>query len=88
MARNPQAAKAATQGLVAAHASSVAYVQCQNLKYNAIIIGWLGVIISSVMIFSSMMLINMQADVQVLVKQILLQQATDKEIQLLMNRMY
>ncbi|TDG51742.1 hypothetical protein AWZ03_001802 [Drosophila navojoa] len=85
MACNPQAAKAATQGLVAAHASSVAYVQCQNLKYNAIIIGWLGVIISSVMIFSSMVLVNMQADVEVLVKQILLQQANDKEIQLLMN---
>ncbi|XP_064542637.1 uncharacterized protein LOC135431423 [Drosophila montana] len=85
MACNPQAAKAATQGIAAAHASSIAYVQCQNLKYNAIIIGWLGVIISSVMIFSSMMIINMQPDVELLIKQLLLHQATDKEMQLLMN---
>ncbi|XP_070066422.1 uncharacterized protein [Drosophila virilis] len=85
MACNPQAAKAATQGIAAAHASSIAYVQCQNLKYNAIIIGWLGVIISSVMIFSSMMIINMQTDVELLIKQVLLNQVTDKEMQLLMN---
>lgn len=88
MACNPQAAKAATQGIAAAHASSIAYVQCQNLKYNAIIIGWLGVIISSVMIFSSMMIINMQTDVELLIKQVLLNQVTDKEMQLLMNRNY
>ncbi|EDW01788.1 GH21633 [Drosophila grimshawi] len=79
------AAKAATQGIAVAHASSIAYVQCQNLKYNAIIIGWLGVIISSVMIFSSMMIINMKTDVEVMIKQVMLLDATDKEVQLLMN---
>ncbi|KAH8407466.1 hypothetical protein KR222_001693 [Zaprionus bogoriensis] len=65
--------------------SSIAYVQCQNLKYNAIIIGWLGVIIASVMVFSSMMIINMQTDIDVLIKQLLLSHATEKEQQFLMN---
>jgi len=77
---------AAAQGAPATCGSSIAYVQCQNLKYNAIIIGWLGVIISSVMVFSSMMIINMQTDVELLIKHLLLNQDTDKEQQFLMNR--
>ncbi|KAL7737409.1 hypothetical protein ACLKA6_013011 [Drosophila palustris] len=75
----------AAQGVAAACGSSIAYVQCQNLKYNAIIIGWLGVIISSVIVFSSMMIINMQADIELLIKHLLLNDATDKEQQFLMN---
>ncbi|XP_062128438.1 uncharacterized protein LOC133840559 [Drosophila sulfurigaster albostrigata] len=81
------AAKAAATAQSAAEAcgSSIAYVQCQNLKYNAIIIGWLGVIIASVIVFSSMMIINMQTDVELLIKNLLLNHATDKEQQFLMN---
>lgn len=81
------AAMAAQQAAAAAASgSSIAYVQCQNLKYNAIIIGWLGVIISSVMVFSSMLVIHMQMDLDVLIKQLLLSHATEKEQQFLMNR--
>lgn len=79
------AAAAAAAVQAASCGSSIAYVQCQNLKYNAIIIGWLGVIISSVMVFSSMMLIHMQTDVDLLIKQLLLSHATEKEQQFLMN---
>lgn len=79
------AAAAAAAAQAASCGSSIAYVQCQNLKYNAIIIGWLGVIISSVMVFSSMMLLHMQTDVDLLIKQLLLSHATEKEQQFLMN---
>lgn len=78
-------AAAAAAAQAASCGSSIAYVQCQNLKYNAIIIGWLGVIISSVMVFSSMMLLHMQTDVDLLIKQLLLSHATEKEQQFLMN---
>lgn len=80
------AAVAAAQQAAAASSSSIAYVQCQNLKYNALIIGWLGVIISSVMVFSSMMVIHMQTELDVLIKQLLLSHASEKEQQFLMNR--
>lgn len=79
------AAAAAAVAQAASCGSSIAYVQCQNLKYNAIIIGWLGVIISSVMVFSSMMLLHMQTDVDLLIKQLLLSHATEKEQLFLMN---
>lgn len=82
----PPAPTAVAAAQAAASGSCIAYVQCQNLKYNAIIIGWLGVIISSVMVFSSMMVIHMQMDLDVLIKQLLLSQATEKEQQFLMNR--
>ncbi|SPP74453.1 uncharacterized protein LOC117592434 [Drosophila guanche] len=69
----------------AACASDISYVQCQNLKYNVIILGWLGVIISSVTLGSSILTLHMHPDIGVLLKQGLLSIVTDKEQQFLMN---
>ncbi|XP_034653135.1 uncharacterized protein LOC117891673 [Drosophila subobscura] len=72
------------QGSVAC-ASGISYVQCQNLKYNVIILGWLGVIISSVTLGSSMLTLHMHPNIGLLLKQGLLSIAADNEQQFLMN---
>ncbi|XP_017044698.1 uncharacterized protein LOC108090496 [Drosophila ficusphila] len=48
---------------------SISYVQCQNLKYNVLILGWLGVIISTVILGSSVLTIHLQQDIELLLKQ-------------------
>ncbi|KAH8285061.1 hypothetical protein KR054_004478 [Drosophila jambulina] len=49
--------------------SGISYVQCQNLKYNVIIMGWLGVIFSSVFLFSSALTMHLQPDIELLFAQ-------------------
>ncbi|KAH8258099.1 hypothetical protein KR038_005691 [Drosophila bunnanda] len=49
--------------------SGISYVQCQNLKYNVIIMGWLGVIFSSVILFSSALTMHLQPDIELLFAQ-------------------
>ncbi|XP_022233314.2 uncharacterized protein LOC111081537 [Drosophila obscura] len=73
------------QGSVACSGSGISYVQCQNLKYNVIILGWLGVIVSSVTLGSSMVTLHMHPDIGLLLKQGLFSLAADNEQQFLMN---
>lgn len=49
--------------------SGISYVQCQNLKYNVIIMGWLGVIFSSVFLGSSALTMHLQPDIELLLAQ-------------------
>ncbi|XP_020814605.1 uncharacterized protein LOC110188994 [Drosophila serrata] len=49
--------------------SGISYVQCQNLKYNVIIMGWLSVIFSSVFLFSSVLTMHLQPDIELLFAQ-------------------
>ncbi|XP_017027784.1 uncharacterized protein [Drosophila kikkawai] len=49
--------------------SGISYIQCQNLKYNVIIMGWLGVIFSSVVLFSSALTMHLQPDIELLFAQ-------------------
>ncbi|KAH8314358.1 hypothetical protein KR059_004695 [Drosophila kikkawai] len=55
--------------LALAMTSGISYVQCQNLKYNVIIMGWLGVIFSSVVLFSSALTMHLQPDIELLFAQ-------------------
>ncbi|KAH8401783.1 hypothetical protein KR009_007850 [Drosophila setifemur] len=48
---------------------SISYVQCQNLKYNVLILGWLGVIFSCVILGSSVLTVHLQSDFELLLGQ-------------------
>ncbi|EDW36095.1 GL17611 [Drosophila persimilis] len=72
------------QGSIAC-GTGISYVQCQNLKYNVIILGWLGVIISSVTLGSSMLTLHMHPNIGLMLKQALLSIAAANEHQFLMN---
>ncbi|XP_068146871.1 uncharacterized protein [Drosophila tropicalis] len=65
----------------------ITYVQCQNLKYNVIILGWLGVIISAVVLCSSMLTMHLQLDIDRAIKQWLHTRLVAEEQQLLSNLM-
>ncbi|XP_030387651.1 uncharacterized protein LOC115634205 [Scaptodrosophila lebanonensis] len=78
-------ANAATVVSALSHSTNISYVQCQNLKYNVIIVGWLGVIISTVVLCSSMLTMHMQTDIEELVSAWLLKGAHSNEQQYLMT---
>ncbi|XP_016928211.1 uncharacterized protein [Drosophila suzukii] len=75
--------KASAVALAASH--TISYVQCQNLKYNVIILGWLGVIISSVILGSSVLTIHLRADIELLLNQWPLNLIPVTDQQLLIN---
>jgi len=78
--------KASAVALAASH--TISYVQCQNLKYNVIILGWLGVIISSVILGSSVLTIHLRADIELLLNQWPLNLIPVTDQQLLINCEY
>ncbi|ALC40780.1 CG13747 [Drosophila busckii] len=80
MAAKTIATPAVATAATLAQGSNMAYVQCQNLKYNAIIVGWLGIIISTVIISSSMLVIHMEGDIELLFKDV-----ADQQHEFLMN---
>ncbi|KAI8035778.1 hypothetical protein M5D96_011529 [Drosophila gunungcola] len=65
----PPGGNASVSAVAMAASQSISYVQCQNLKYNVLILGWLGVIISSVILGSSLLTIHLQPDIELLLKQ-------------------
>lgn len=67
---------------------TISYVQCQNLKYNVIILGWLGVIISTVILGSSALTIHFRPDIELLLNQWPMNLVPVAEQQLLINCMY
>ncbi|XP_037716784.1 uncharacterized protein LOC119551490 [Drosophila subpulchrella] len=75
--------KASAVALAASH--TISYVQCQNLKYNVIIVGWLGVIISSVILGSSVLTIHLRTDIELLLNQWPLNLIPVTDQQLLIN---
>ncbi|XP_017066231.1 uncharacterized protein LOC108104581 [Drosophila eugracilis] len=68
-----------------AMAATISYVQCQNLKYNVIIIGWLGVIFSTVILGSSALTIHLRPDIELLLNQWPLNLVPVTEQQILIN---
>eukprot|EP00099_Drosophila_melanogaster_P019195 NP_610440.1 uncharacterized protein Dmel_CG13747 [Drosophila melanogaster] len=64
---------------------TISYVQCQNLKYNVIILGWLGVIISTVILGSSALTIHFRPDIELLLNQWPMNLVPVAEQQLLIN---
>lgn len=86
MAPNDPAHPCSKAAAVAAvSGNGISYVQCQNLKYNVLILGWLGVIFSSVILCSSLLTVHLQPDIELILKQWPMNTVGATEQQVLIN---